>query len=161
MHRLFRHHRFPVHHIAGMDTLNHLTNTINQFVRFFESINCLFWQINWLEQNIGQSNRGTFLIVGGIIAFCVLYLFADGSSDAWFGDIGDEIIASMPLILVVLVVAYFIYKRYHASQRGRRENLNYDSVDQAEDGQIIHEGVQLSPIPGIRIVEPREVTFKA
>ena len=58
----------------NMDGLNQLTAAMNSFVRFFESLNCLFWQISWLKNNIARADTQTLVMVAAIVMVCMLYV---------------------------------------------------------------------------------------
>lgn len=97
-----------------MDTLRGLTEQISVFVRFFESINYLFCQIRWLEQNIQNSSKGLLLVVGtiGLICFFVYYC-AINNGDS--GDLIDKlchvIVTYFPIIMVVGLIGYLLMRR--------------------------------------------------
>ena len=38
------------------------------------SVNCLFWQIGWLQRNIHRSSLETLLTVAAVVAVCLAYL---------------------------------------------------------------------------------------
>jgi len=62
-----------------MDSIRELTNTINVFVRFFESINCLFWQVDWLRRNVATSGMNHITVVLIILSICVYLTFFNSS----------------------------------------------------------------------------------
>lgn len=104
-----------------MDQLNAVTNTINNFVRFFESINCLFWQIQWLEENISRSNNRTFLIVAVFFLFACLVGF--------FGDsLNADITNNLPVLVVFGVIALFIFRRCRRQPDDRARDPDDEST---------------------------------
>ena len=127
-----------------MESLNHFTNTLNNFVRFFESINCLFWQLRWLEENITRSNRKSLLLVGGIITFCIVFVYFDGSNGD-LGEIWNELLNGLPIAIVFGVIAYYLLKRFMLS-RDRHDDRDapYDPVNYSDDSE--HQGVEVTPI---------------
>ena len=87
-------------HQFKMENLRHLTDQINVFVQFFQSVNCLFFQLKWLEENIVRSSNGLLLTVIGIVLFCIFVYF-----------IGEEgFITAMNNIGISDVVAHTIYQ---------------------------------------------------
>lgn len=113
-----------------MENLRRLTDTINTFVRFFQSINCLFWNLQWLEENLMKASNPRMLIVGGIILFCVFYTFMGDS----IGDTTDP----MVLLIVVCVLAWVLYRRYQARIV---EGSAFASHHEEEQGVLIQHGI--------------------
>lgn len=119
-----------------MDTLRGLTEQINVFVRFFESVNYLFCQVRWLEQNIQNSSKGLLLVVGVIGLIC-LYVFSyaqsDGGGDPLMAAISGFVVSYFPILVVVLLVGYFLARRFSGSSDGQLgdgggiENILYGS----------------------------------
>lgn len=134
-----------------METLNRLTHTINHFVRFFESINCLFWQIRWLEENIRKSNLGQLFLVSGIAIFCVILVFADEKTIHSFssnmgidGDIAVSLYRSMPLLIVFGVIIYFFSQRFFRS-RFDRDDSHYRHDNREND-------IEMSVVRPVRVI---------
>ena len=99
-----------------MEAIQNLTRTLNVFVRFFESINCLFWQINWLERNVSNASGEKAVIF--VLIFC-LGLFIT------FG--GDQFEALTPYLVVMglfALVAWLAFKRYRTQQSQHLRNDN-------------------------------------
>ena len=97
-----------------MDTLRGLTEQISVFVRFFESINYLFCQIRWLEQNIQNSSKGLLLVVGtiGLICFFVYYCaITSGDGGDLINAMCHVIVSFFPIIMVVALIGYFLLRR--------------------------------------------------
>jgi hypothetical protein len=94
-----------------MEAIQGITSAINTFVRFFESINYLFCQIRWLEQNISNSRGGLLLVVGAIVAVCLYIYYFGGDKDqasavtAFIVDVG-------PVLIVVGIIGYLLYRRF-------------------------------------------------
>ncbi len=155
MHRHLFHHRSSTTGIPLMDSLNTLTNTINTFVRFFESINCLFWQIQWLEENITRSGHGTIIIVAIIIAFCVLFMYF-GQNDWSNAVFGTD--SPILLIIVVGVIALFLWRRFQIRNRmgemrdgDTRTSGNGSApvyapvhIEEGQGVEVIHQGIEVS-----------------
>ena len=96
-----------------MEALRNITQSINTFVRFFESINYLFCQIRWLEQNIANSSPRLLLFIGCILSICGLVYYSTTMSDT---DPSAAIINFLinygPILVVVLIIGYLIIKRF-------------------------------------------------
>ena len=105
-----------------MDALRGITQQINVFVRFFESINYLFCQIRWLEQNIQNSSRTLILIVGalGFIAYLVYFTAANPGAnyDVLFGEICRFGTAYFPIIAVVMLIGFLLVRRFSGTAEG-------------------------------------------
>ena len=105
-----------------MDTLRGLTDQINVFVRFFESINYLFCQVRWLEQNIQNSSKGLLLVVGVICLICFYVFYSpstDGGGDPIMAAISGFVVSYFPILAVVLLVVYFLARRFSGSTDGQ------------------------------------------
>lgn len=125
-----------------METLQRLTNSINVFVRFFESINCLFWQLSWLQQNIRGSNLITLGIVAVIVLFCILLLVPEGEISA-FADGVDralqlppsttlQIVRLLPIVIVVAVIAFYLYRRINPPKYVGVRDTDFDDVERKD-----------------------------
>jgi hypothetical protein len=149
MNRSFHHHIRHATGIPGMDALNSLTNTINQFVRFFESINCLFWQIRWLEENINRSGHRTIILVGLIIGFGVVYSFFGDEIVQIFGDNFSKLI---PLIIVFGVILLFLFRRFNRSNSG--DYISHEHRDRVYSPLDVEEVVMGVPVnEGIETIQ--------
>lgn len=90
-----------------MQAITQLTRTVNVFVRFFESINCLFWQLRWLEQNMmGQSNE-RMAFFGIIILICLYVTF--------FSDTGPDLGPFLIIGIIFLLAVWLILKRFRGN----------------------------------------------
>lgn len=102
-----------------MNNLRELTSTINTFVRFFESINCLFWQIQWLEQNVtraqGIEGLGRILLVVIFVSFCIFYTFACADNE----NCQDKTIQIGIITLLILTLLYLLWQRYRLNRIDR------------------------------------------
>eukprot|EP01038_Epipyxis_sp_PR26KG_P006715 gene6715-9208_t len=98
-----------------MDAIRELTNTINIFVQFFQSINCLFWQIRWLEDNIRGSSSPLLLIVFVIIVLCLILTF-DKENSIMKSILGQNIqgfdTSYIVYIFIIGLIGWFLYKRF-------------------------------------------------
>jgi hypothetical protein len=111
-----------------MDSLRHLTENINVFVRFFESINCLIFQVNWLESNLRNIQGPKVAIVLLILGFCGYYTFGCNSSTD--GELCKDNVVGMGIISIMLVlILYFMWQCY---QRRRMRMEEENSVPHAE-----------------------------
>mmetsp|Transcript_29758 Transcript_29758/g.28455 ORF Transcript_29758/g.28455 Transcript_29758/m.28455 type:complete len:166 (+) Transcript_29758:240-737(+) len=104
-----------------MDALRGITQQINVFVRFFESINYLFCQVRWLEQNIQNSSQKLILIVlvlamiGGFVWYCST--IPEGN-DNLLVLLSRMMVAYFPIIAVVLLIGYLLVRRFSNSSEG-------------------------------------------
>jgi hypothetical protein len=101
-----------------MDAIRSLTENINVFVRFFQSINCLFFQIRWLEENVGRSRNGVMLLVIGIVALCVMLSFGVD-----LPGLGEGTSSLLPFLAIFAVIGFVFHRRMN---RGRGGNGNGD-----------------------------------
>jgi hypothetical protein len=117
---------------AEMDALRGLTEQINVFVRLFESINYLFCQIRWLEQNIQNSSKMLLLVVGVIGMICYFVYNStlnNGGNDAFFAEASRIVVSYFPIMAVVLLVAYFLVRRISGTTDGALgESGGFDGV---------------------------------
>jgi hypothetical protein len=94
-----------------MEALRDITQSINTFVRFFESINYLFCQIRWFEQNVLNSGSKLVMIVGVIISLCVLIYYVGGHGGSPYDALNKLLVDYGPILLVVTIIAYFVTQR--------------------------------------------------
>lgn len=116
---------------AGMDTLRGLTEQINVFVRFFESVNYLFCHLRWLEQNIQNSNKMLLLVVGVICMICYFVYNSkiNGGNNELFAEASRIALSYLPIMTVVLLVAYFLLRRFSGTTDGALgESGGFDGV---------------------------------
>jgi hypothetical protein len=117
---------------AEMDALRGLTDQINVFVRLFESINYLFCQIRWLEQNIQNSSKMLLLVVGVIGMICYFVYNStlnNGDNDAFFAEASRIVVSYFPIMAVVLLVAFFLVRRFSGTTDGALgESGGFDGV---------------------------------
>jgi hypothetical protein len=98
-----------------MDQLRTITNTINTFVHFFQSINCLFWQVRWLEENVMRSSGSRIMLIGGIILFCAYISFVSNDSNPLNG-VGV-------IIIIFGIVGVILWKRFWTQETRAYEAL--------------------------------------
>lgn len=114
-----------------MEALRAVTDNINVFVRFLESVNCLFLQLQWLERNVLTQGQGPrMILVFVILGFCVYYTFvcAGGNNDTCQKNVIQVGVAA----IILLVVIYLIYKKWQLSQSQRGE-----TSDDEEQNKLI------------------------
>ncbi|RYH06595.1 hypothetical protein EON65_42690 [archaeon] len=102
--------RFYHHHPHNtMDAIRNLTNTINTFVNLFQSINCLFWQLRWLEGNINSENGPTLLLVLAIVSFAGFYTYC--SSSGLEGGICSDVNTTIGVVVVLILVGIWLMRK--------------------------------------------------
>jgi hypothetical protein len=116
-----------------METIERLTRAINVFVRFFESINCLFWQLDWLRQNILQRDVRLLAAVAVIVCLCGVLILPGDDLEA-VGAYIDSLfslpaytaarcIRLLPLVIVLSILAALVCRRVDNS-------IKYGQVNQ-------------------------------
>lgn len=90
-----------------MEAIQSLTRTINVLVEFFQSINCLFFQLRWLEGNCRRESGAVFFVVLFLIAFCVVYLWKCGNATSCDSDTMNILVYA----LILSILGYFVYMR--------------------------------------------------
>mmetsp|Transcript_27751 Transcript_27751/g.38235 ORF Transcript_27751/g.38235 Transcript_27751/m.38235 type:complete len:155 (-) Transcript_27751:113-577(-) len=130
-----------------MDSIRELTNTINVFVRFFESINCLFWQIDWLRRNVSSSGMNHMTVVLIILAVCVyLTFFASNQSGVSTTFLtGINVNSFVVGFLIIGLIIWLVLARFQN---------NADS--QQPDEKDREASVPFFPIQDYRAVAPAE-----
>ena len=141
-----------------MEHLRALTENINVVVRFFQSVNCLFWQLHWLEQNIlrGSNER---LVIGLLILILVGYMtFGCASTDSTNNSnsssgtdyfCGNGGVSWLILLAAIGVIVYYLYKRsvmrdtvvsddpnYRPEEREKFISATVPPFDQIEMGNV-------------------------
>ena len=137
-----------------MDAIRELTHTINTFVRFFESINCLFWQIDWLRRNVQGTGSEQMTIVLVVIVVCIYLTFFSYQVPlfSFFGDNSNSVIVGA---LIFGLVLWLIYSRYHRgamnSVDSRCTNGDDKNLIPADYGlRTVPPAYQYTPFPGHR-----------
>jgi hypothetical protein len=82
-----------------MDGVRAITENINVFVQFFQSINALFCHVRWLEANLRNAPTGLLFIVGAIGCIAVIMYLAPGSD-------------ALAPIAIVIVVGVLLWRRW-------------------------------------------------
>jgi hypothetical protein len=82
-----------------MEGVRAITENINVFVHFFQSINMLFCHVRWLEANLRNAPTGLLFIVGAIGCIAVLMYLAPGSD-------------ALAPIAIVIVVGVLLWRRW-------------------------------------------------
>lgn len=138
-----------------MEAIRELTHTINTFVRFFESINCLFWQIDWLRRNVQGTGSEQMTIVLVIMAVCI-YLSFFSYKVSLFSFLGENSNSIIVGVLIFGLVIWLIYSRYY---RGAIVSADSHCVNDEDKNLITPEyalrtvvapAYQYSPFPGHR-----------
>jgi hypothetical protein len=147
-----------------MEALREITSTINIFVRFFESINCLFWQINWLRQNFQSSPNDQMIIVVIIILVCVYITFFSNTN-------GSSVVMSMinkflPQIFVGSIIfgllIWLIARRYSRNTPIAEEifpeinGVKHNRDDIEASAPLVHEGRLLNVTAASEVIHPNE-----
>ena len=96
-----------------MEAINQLSASLGVFVRFFEQVNCLFFQIRWLQENIMRSDNFTMGVVAVIVIVCLYVTYA-----APYG-LSSPVLNALPIVVIVGVIAILCYWRYRS---GRSDN---------------------------------------
>ena len=92
-----------------MEAIQQLTNFLNVFLNFFNSVNMLFCQIRWLEQNFLNSNNSLMIAVFVIILFCIYLIF---------GGFNSGIISTLGPFFILFAVFFFLLFRRFQRLRG-------------------------------------------
>lgn len=134
-----------------MDAIRNVTNTINTFVNLFQSINCLFWQLRWLEGNLNNESGPTLLLVLAILGFAGFYTYC--SSTELDGGICSDFIITVGVVLVlVLVGVWLMRKRLFVSRSiPTAEAVSFES----EREKML--GSSSNPLRDIEMVRPMHV----
>lgn len=111
-----------------MEALREVTQSINTFVRFFESINYLFCQLRWFEQNVLNSGSKLLLFVGVIISLCVLMYYESGHGGNPYDALNKFLVDYGPIVLVVTIIAYFISQRLAGAGPSEGGGGTFESV---------------------------------
>jgi hypothetical protein len=111
-----------------MEALRDITQSINTFVRFFESVNYLFCQLRWFEQNVLNSGSKLLLFVGVIICLCVLIYYEGGHGGGPYDALNRFLTDYGPIVLVVTIIAYFISQRLSGAGPSEGGGGTFESV---------------------------------
>lgn len=120
-----------------MDSLRHLTENINVFVQFFQSINCLFLQLRWLESHALHEQGGRAGLVLVILAFAVYYTFGCNSSTDEDGC-KDWVVQIGIITILALVAVYLLYKRWLLHRNNPIITAGVAVEDNGEEDKLIH-----------------------
>lgn len=100
-----------------MDQLRAITDNINVFVRFFESINCLIYQLQWLKHHMMHASTDILIfsfIILLIVAVTMISCIDDYSS---LSSACSSNVLAIPIFLVIICIfIWFLYKRYRLRQ---------------------------------------------
>ena len=90
-----------------MDQLRAITDNINVFVRFFESINCLMYQLQWLKHQMMHAPNDVLILAMAVLVIVAITML----SCANFTCDGNTI--AIPIFSVIFCIfGWFLYKRY-------------------------------------------------
>lgn len=105
--------------------MRQLTNNIQVFVRFFQSINCLFWNVRWLQANLTKTNNQQMAIVGIIVLLCLFMTFG-GNSRGVNMNIDPTMLIIICLLLIIVVLLGLNYLKTH----------NNDGVNSSVEAEV-------------------------
>jgi hypothetical protein len=138
-----------------MNALRNLTGNINTIVQFFRSINCLFWNLEWLERNIvnGSSERIIMvLIIVGLVGYMTFACSSDNASNEFCGGNG---VSSLIFCAAIGVIVYFFYKRYRQRSAGNSGGSASNESKSSEREQFIP--VHANAVPVVAPYEQLEM----
>lgn len=123
-----------------MDQLRLLTENINVFVRFFESINCLYYQLNWLQQNILYGSSEILFLMFTIILTVIYIMFncLKSINNTYELTCSDTSIQIIIFSVIISIFLYFLYKRYLLRRNITIDNNNNINNQQDEREKFIH-----------------------
>lgn len=115
-----------------MDGLRHFTSNANVVVNFFQSINCLFYQLRWLEGHIRHAPNEQIAIVLVLVGLLGYYTFiCNGETNEENGYFcGENGVSGLIACAVLSIIAYFFYKRYQDQNQSAAVALRDDSDEQ-------------------------------
>ena len=97
-----------------MHGLRDFTNNANVVVNFFQSINCLFLQLRWLESNLRNGSNEQIALVLLLVSLLGYYTLVCKSQtneeNGYF--CGERGVSALIVCAVLSIVAYFLYKRF-------------------------------------------------
>ncbi|KAJ1436099.1 hypothetical protein B484DRAFT_445833 [Ochromonadaceae sp. CCMP2298] len=96
-----------------MDSLRRITEQINVFVRFFQSINCLFLQLGWLERNIVHGSVEKIVLTLVLVLVAGYVTFGCSGLSSGRNLCSEENMGTLIVLLVLGIIAYFFYKRFN------------------------------------------------
>jgi hypothetical protein len=96
-----------------MNSLRAFTENANVVVRFLQSINCLFLQIRWLENNLRGASNEKLAVVLILVCLIGYYTFGcSGGAENIAYACSEDGVSTLIVLALVLIIAYFLYKRY-------------------------------------------------
>lgn len=101
-----------------MDNLRGFTENADVIVRFFQSINCLFLQLRWLEQNFRHASNeqiGMVLLLVCLIGYYTLSCSGENIDTVGY-FCGKQGVATLIVLAVIGIILYFLWKRYENSR---------------------------------------------
>ena len=115
-----------------MDQLRAITDNINVFVRFFESLNCLIFQLQWLKQHVLHTSTD-ILIIALIVLVIVAYVMISCSE-----FICDGTIMEIPIFFMIFcILLWFLYKRCSLRvESNASSHANFSSENEKFIGQV-------------------------
>ncbi len=141
-----------------MEAIQSLTRTINVFVNFFQSINCLFLQVRWLENNCQGESPAKFFMVIFVLSFCVVYVVLCDTMDKCSDPNSNYIMSLLVYSILISILGYFLYKRYRDANpvtiENNAENRNESAPKPATLEDERETLINNTPIPPMAIAMP-------
>jgi undecaprenyl pyrophosphate phosphatase UppP len=146
--------------VKMLEGIRELTATINVFVRFFESINCLFWQIDWLRRNFSSSTPNDYIvIVLVIICICIYATFFNNNDmiSNFIPYLKTNVLNILVAGLLIGLMGWLLYHRFckrptadsREDMKNRDIGNEYSPLMQGEP-RFISPIEQVFPGPGYR-----------
>lgn len=136
-----------------MDSLRSFTENANVIVRFFQSINCLFLQVRWLERNLRHGSNEQIGMVLLLVCLVGYYTLSCSGSDVdttgYF--CGERGVSTLIVIAVIGIIVYFLWKRFQQPPPAS----NSDSNGNDEQDMLINATV--APFEQIEMGVPRGI----
>jgi hypothetical protein len=119
-----------------MHALRSFTDNADVVWRFLQSVNCIFYQLQWLESNLRTASNTTLAIV--VLVVCLLGYITFACSGSSEGDgyfCGSGGVPSLLVAALVCSMIYFLYKRLTS---GGQQNSASQPADEEEREKFIH-----------------------
>ena len=124
---------------VAMNNLRAFTDNANVIVQFFQSINCLFLQIRWLERNIRHGTNEQIGMVLLLVCLVGYYTLSCSGNDVdtigYF--CGERGVTTLIVLAVVGIIVYFLWKRYQQSSSSDDDTRNGDEQDQLIPATVV------------------------
>ncbi len=138
-----------------MDGLRHFTNNANVVVNFLQSLNCLFYQLRWLEGQIRHAPNEQIAIVLVLVGLLGYNTFiCNGQTNEENGYFcGENGVSGLIVCAVLSIIAYFFYKRFQDQQNPSVAVATRDDSDEQEKFL----GASVPPFEQIEMGQPARV----